>query len=268
MIISTCLTYNGKFVVKWTIVEVDESNSGLTFQEIFEHMKIGLVEGIQPWPWPIVVEMCDQIEAIDVTIDTISVGKNKESLMPCSPTLEACKTCSVFGNFVKFSIKIQHPENCICSCRPTEKNVINAFEIMMEAARTIQSREGNNLPDPIEPKNQLDKLNNSIIELLKSKNLGWDSTRHFSFVYKLGKILWYIDGQHATLESRTKKLPDIFRALSGYNRPELSKHRKRTIENLKSSILKSHVYTLQEFLGTTWIDQPAWIDVKVDYTMV
>ena len=29
--------------------------------------------------------------------------------------------------------------------------------MMMEAARTVQSK-GNNLPDPVEPKNELDKL--------------------------------------------------------------------------------------------------------------
>ena len=88
-------------------------------------------------------------------------------------------------------------------------------------------------------------------------------SRHFTFVSKLSKILWYIDGHHSTLESRTKKIPEIFRAFCGYNRPEASRHRKRTIDNLKATVLKSHVCTLQEFLGTTWMDQPERADVKV-----
>ena len=71
--------------------------------------------------WLILVKICDQVESIDVTIDTISVGKSKESLVPCSSTLKVVKTCTVFGNFVKFVIKIQHPDNCICkiSCCST-----------------------------------------------------------------------------------------------------------------------------------------------------
>ena len=179
--------------------------------------------------------------------------------MACNPMLVANKTCSTCGNFVQFSIKIEHPEDCTCLSNASQRNVVinNVFEMMMQAARKAQSREQNNLPDQVEPKNQMDKLNNAIIDVLKSKNLGWDSTRHFSFVFKLAKILWYIDGHHMMLQSRAKKIPELFSAFSGYNRPELNKHRKRTIDNLKSDILKSHVCTLQGFLGSTWMDQPA-----------
>ena len=264
MIISVRVTYQSKVVVKWTIVEADEGNIGLTFSQIFADLKAGHIDGVEPWPW-LNVNICERVEPFDVSIDKVSVGKTPENLMACNPMLVANKTCSTFGNFVQFSIKIEHPEDCICLSNASQRNVVinNAFEMMMQAARKAQSREQNNLPDQVEPKNQMDKLNNAIIELLKSKNLGWDSTRHFSFVSKLAKILWYIDGHHMTLQSRTKKIPELFSAFSGYNRPELNKHRKRTIDNLKSDILKSHVCTLQGFLGSTWMDQPAWREIKV-----
>ena len=273
MIISVCIVHNARFVFKWSIVDADESNDGLSFSQIFEHMKAGLVTGIPVWPWPLQSRaQCNQepVESVDVTIESVHVGKNPENLIACTPTLVAARTCSTFGEFVKFSLKIEHPADCICLhegqaqglTAGNQTAVKDAFSMMMSAAR-VAARDSKTLPDPVEERNQLDKLHNKVIALLKNKKLGWDSSRHFTFVSKLSKILWYIDGHHSTLESRTKKIPEIFRAFCGYNCPEASRHRKRTIDNLKATVLKSHVCTLQEFLGTTWMDQPEWADVKV-----
>ena len=49
MIISVSIVNNGRFVVKWTIVEIDESNDGFTFCQVFdgfENLNAGLVIGI------------------------------------------------------------------------------------------------------------------------------------------------------------------------------------------------------------------------------
>ena len=48
-----------------------------------------------------------------------------------------------------------------------------------------------------------------------------------------------MDGHHEKLKRQSAPIPDYFGRFTGYNLPELSKHRKRQHTNLSSSILKS-----------------------------
>ena len=158
MIISVCIVHNARFVFKWSIVDADESNDGLSFSQIFEHMKAGLVTGIPVWPWPLQSRVqCNQepVESVDVTIESVHVGKNPENLIACTPTLVAARTCSTFGEFVKFSLKIEHPADCICLhegqaqglTAGNQTAVKDAFSMMMSAAR-VAARDRKTLPDP------------------------------------------------------------------------------------------------------------------------
>ena len=77
MIISVSIVNNGRFVVKWTIVEIDESNDGSTFCQIFENLKAGLVIGIpalSAWPLQLSAQTCkyrEPVETSDVAIENI-----------------------------------------------------------------------------------------------------------------------------------------------------------------------------------------------------
>jgi len=64
-------------------------------------------------------------------------------------------------------------------------------------------------------------------------------THEAAFVQKLCNVLWYMDGHHGTLSERVLAPLQSF---TGYNTLELSKHRKRTKENLKSCVLEQCHY--------------------------
>ena len=51
----------------------------------------------------------------------------------------------------------------------------------------------------------------------------------------------YIDGHHAAFENRSFPLQEVFNHYSGYNTPELSKHRKRKVGNMSCDVLILHV---------------------------
>ena len=96
-----------------------------------------------------------KVESVDVTIESVHVGKNPENLIACTPTLVAARTCSTFGEFVKFSLKIEHPADCICLhegqaqglTAGNQTAVKDAFSMMMSAAR-VAARDRKTLPDP------------------------------------------------------------------------------------------------------------------------
>ena len=61
----------------------------------------------------------------------------------------------------------------------------------------------------------------------------------------LMEVLWYIDRHHHLLSERsTASVPTVFKQFQGYNKPELSKHQKRSQSNLSSITLEHHARTL------------------------
>ena len=74
--------------------------------------------------------------------------------------------------------------------------------------------------------------------------------------------LWYIDGQHDTLRSRACAVPADFNDFQGYNRPELTKHRRRLAENMCSGMLNSYSLRLNECLMQPWFSLATWKALK------
>jgi len=58
------------------------------------------------------------------------------------------------------------------------------------------------------------------------------------FVRALSSALWYIDGHHHTLKEAGCPVPEMFSGFSGFNRPEISQDRKRSVMNMEAKILK------------------------------
>ncbi|CAB4038595.1 Hypothetical predicted protein [Paramuricea clavata] len=65
MLISVHVTHQCKVLVKWTIVEADEGNIGLTFSQIFDDLKAGHIDGVGPWPW---LNICELVEPFDSAV--------------------------------------------------------------------------------------------------------------------------------------------------------------------------------------------------------
>ena len=116
-------------------------------------------------------------------------------------------------------------------------------------------------------KNRKDQLYNTIIDLFRERGLGWQEPETYGkqFICHLSNLFWYIDGHHEVLASRACPIPVYFSTFVGYNRPELSKHRKRSISNLSRDILLEHATVLHDYGMNSWIQQPEWAVFKTAY---
>ena len=82
------------------------------------------------------------------------------------------------------------------------------------------------------------------------------------FVKSLSDCLWILDGHHATLRKQSCPIPEVFNQFSGFNMPELPKHRKRETTNINLPILKASAISLfQHFQDSFW-KNPAWSEFK------
>ena len=77
-----------------------------------------------------------------------------------------------------------------------------------------------------------------------------------NFVKTIVECLWYVDGHHEKLKKQSA--PDYFGRFTGYNLPELSKHRKRQHANLSASILKSLSLSLFQNLQASFWSLPTF----------
>ena len=65
--------------------------------------------------------------------------------------------------------------------------------------------------------------------------------------------LWYVDGHHDTLRKQSCPIPELFQRFVGYNTPEVSKHRKRQVSNMSSTVLTTLASSLyQNLQGSFW----------------
>ena len=85
------------------------------------------------------------------------------------------------------------------------------------------------------------KLYNDFLGLLSEENMHFrtaDVVLSWKFFVKtIIECLWYLDEHHEKLKTQSAPLRDYFGRFTGYNLPELYKHRKRQHTNLPSSIL-------------------------------
>ena len=153
-----------------------------------------------------------------------------------------------FGGFLRYHVS--------SSATPQEPQHlrVDAFQLMMSSSRQQSLK----LPRKKEPpRNQKDKLFNGIVDLLDEQKLSYSPAEAESSGQNLVRVLtdclWHIDGHHETLEKQSCPVPPIFGPFTGYNLPERSKHRKRTIANLSSDTLKSLSRSLFSILqGSYW----------------
>ena len=74
----------------------------------------------------------------------------------------------------------------------------------------------------------------------------------------LADVMWYIDGNHVTLSSRSCAVPDSFAHFQGYNTPEKRKRKRISAENLKQAELLAYSGTLFELATNSFMKSDAW----------
>ena len=90
-----------------------------------------------------------------------------------------------------------------------------------------------------------------------------------SFVDKLADLLWYLNGQYPKIENELPlqlKFPkDFGKRFSGFNQPELTKHRKRKLENLSEQRLSKLSIDVRDVIqALPCMDRMPWARIKIE----
>jgi len=188
------------------------------------------------------------------------------------------EVAQMFGHFVKFSAaeigdeEAQLDETtglvyrmvCMYFTFPIAVgNCRNAFEVLMSASRRLT------LPNKIlHIKNKKQQLYNDLIEHFESNNMMWYADEVADdgekFLANMVDLLWYIDSHRDVFKHRNKKIPDNWSKFSGYNIPEASKHRKRSIQNMSAPVLREHSNNLFNCLQRKFWLRSNWQPWKAD----
>ena len=80
--------------------------------------------------------------------------------------------------------------------------------------------------------------------------------------------LWEIDGQHEVFKGRNFPIPACFGSFTGYNQPELSKHRKRERQNMLSTSLRLCANSLFGCLQGVYWERSGWKELKSDVELL
>ena len=136
---------------------------------------------------------------------------------------------------------------------------INAFQLLLYNQRQIDQQK---LPSKLTVRTKKDQLFNYIIDMLQERGLQFSSGEVAftgqNLVKSLTDTLWYVDGHHESLKKQCCPIPEFFSRFTGYNTPELSKHRKRSVQNLSSSSLQAMSTSLFRTLQASYWKRPLW----------
>jgi hypothetical protein len=191
-----------------------------TIREYYNSLKLNLSEEI----------ICE------LQLTSAYIGNSKVSLDRVDLDLDLQEAVGVFGPFIKYQVA---EKNCNDQ---NKQSGASAFDVLMNTQRELCQRK---LPKIIEKQNKTkkDELYNKVVDFLEEQNLAWSSSEVDSsgvaLVQNLIDCLWYIDGHHHVLGKQGCCIPDIFSSFTGYNQPQASKHRKRTVENMSAASISA-----------------------------
>uniref|UniRef100_A0A1X7SEY3 Uncharacterized protein n=1 Tax=Amphimedon queenslandica TaxID=400682 RepID=A0A1X7SEY3_AMPQE len=220
-------------LVPWSIIK--QNDEALTFSALFSKIQTGSFTTIP----------CSQ-DLEDALLETVYVGQSKDSFSTVEASHTVNSVCSMFGSFVKFVVTVD-----LLECGLQSKQL------------RLESEPSNGLPAFLKEKTRKDRLYNEIVKFLANNNVGWcDPEFGKPFICDLCNVLWYVDGHHEVLASRSCPIPSLFKSFVGFNKPELSKHRKRSISNMSKDKLVEYSTILQNYVVSSWIQQAEWSFLK------
>ena len=83
-----------------------------------------------------------------------------------------------------------------------------------------------------------------------------------TLVKTLVDTLWYIDGHYHVLKKKSNNVPELLEQFTEYNVPEVSKHRKRTLQNMSECTLDQLSNRLFTCLQATYWERSGWASLK------
>ena len=169
---------------------------------------------------------------------------------------------SAFGKYVKF---YETKQAAVGQATAVEQSSVprNAFTVLMASSQARSIRPSKTSPI----RNKKDSLYNVILDWIEKEGLFWKSgeVEHgtaSTAIHTLQDVLWFIDGHHRTLTERCCHVPSVFSEFVGFNRPELSRHKKRSSSSLSCDLLKSHSQRLFGNLQSPFWSRSCWSTVK------
>jgi hypothetical protein len=183
-------------------------------------------------------------------LEKVYVGHSKDSFSVVEINHNVSGVCGMFGSFVKFIV------------------VLADLELEQQAKRyKAANAPSNGLPRLISERTRKDKLYNAIVTFLATRKLGWSDPDEFGkhFIQDMCNVLWYIDGHYEVFASRSCPIPTVFNCFVGFNRLELSKHRKRSISNMSKDKLQEYSCLLQNHAMSSWMQQQDWASFKESF---
>ena len=186
---------------------------------------------------------------INSNLDKVYVGMSREQFSVVEFGHSVLNVCQMFGQFVKFCAIVLEEEEELTSSKRRRVDVGDDVSVPLQVPPLISKE-----------KNKKDRLYNDLIEFCVAQSVGWEEPNSHGkqFISDLSNTLWYIDGHHHVLSSRSCKVPECFSIFGGYNRPERSKHRKRSISNLKREKLLELASNLEGHVVSSWMQRPEW----------
>ena len=215
--------YETKMRPYFVLLQLEDDD---TFAALFHRIQSGAICTIVP-----------SEHLVNSVLDKVLVGQSRDAFSVVEATHSVIGVCSMFGSFVKFVVT-----NSSSETDEMHQSKRRRLEDPIEPTRC--------LPPYISPeKNKQDKLYNAVLQALSDEGLGWIDPLKYGkvFITDLCKLLWLIDGHHNVISSRSCHIPLLFSKFVGYNRLELSKHRRRSISNMNRDKLLEHAATLQDY---------------------
>ncbi|XP_019855512.1 PREDICTED: uncharacterized protein LOC109584273 [Amphimedon queenslandica] len=234
MYLSVAIASEVALLVPWNIIKQDDEE--LSFQSLFAKIQSGLVSTIS------------SKDLENSVLQRVYVGTSKESFSVVDASHNVNSVCGIFGSFVKFVVAVsqQSLDLEVLSKRPR----LVCDDIPLPTS----------LPSLLRETSRKNRLFNKLVEFCESKAIGWADPDVYGkpFLLDLSNVLWYLDGHHDVLASRSCPIPILFKPFVGFNRPELSKHRKRSISNMSRDKLLEYSSLLQEHVMSSWMQQTEW----------
>lgn len=208
----------------------------MTFSGLFLKIQSGIIPTISP---------SEELSTSD--LEKVYIAQSKDNFSAVEKGHSVVDVCRMFGCFVKFIVTLSSAAD------------VHTVQVSKRRREDPAIRNGD-LPSTVRVKNGKDKLYNEILGWLSGKELSWrDPTKHGKpFVQDLCKVLWYLDGHHQVFASRSCPIPALFSQFVGFNRPELSKHRKRSMSNLSRDKIDEFSTMLQDYSMSSWMQQEEW----------
>lgn len=194
------------------------------------------------------VSVKPRLENEESDLESAQLGQEMHSLVHVDTNFPLVAVVPSHGKYLQFKVN------------SSSSNHIDSLE-------ELGSHKDLSFIPPINARNRKDSLYNRVIQFFNDMVVGGGFLNEEmplckTLVKCVRDIFWYLDGHHYIFERISKPISSSFNCFSGYNVPELSKHRKRLTRNLSSDQLRSLLIDLSSILLESYWDRTGWIDIK------